>query len=178
MTGSVQIPVAVSLAPALPVVGRAVLAAFRWKVVRQPIPAEQKRVEQHRSLIAGLAAFSLAGFALISIQAEQRVGAALFDIVVSFFCFLASLGVQSWKSVWWHDLAGDGLRDAATTALILFALRLAFALGPDLGWNAWQLAAVAVLAALTWLVDAGSSLLHSALWLWSAGPHPPKGESK
>lgn len=154
-----QLPAALSLTPALPVLARAVLALFHISAVRRPIPLPQKRVEQHRSLIAGLAAFSLAGFALVSVQAEPKVGPALFDIVVSFFCFLASLGIQGWKSVWWHDLAGDGLRDAATTALILFALRLAFALGPELGWNRWHLGAVALLALLTWSVDAVLSFI-------------------
>ncbi len=170
---AVQIPLAVSLTSALPLVARAVLALIHWKVVRRSIPKEQKRVEQHRSLIAGLAAFSLAGFALVSIQAEAKVGAALFDIVVSFFCFLASLGIQAWKVAWWHDLAADGLRDAATTALILFALRLAFAIGPDLGWNVWQLGAVTALAAMTWTVDAVFSFLH----LRSAVPFLPEGET-
>lgn len=168
-----QIPGALSLAPALPLVARATLSAVHWRVVRQPIPPGQKRVEQHRSLITGLAAFSLAGFALVSVQADEKVGDALFDIVVSFFCFLASLGIQSWKSAWWHDLAGDGLRDAATTALILFAVRLSFAIGPGLGWTAWQLVAVAGLGLVTWTLDAVISFLH----LRSALPYLAQGEA-
>lgn len=157
-----QIPVTLSVATALPIVGRVVLAIIYWKVVRLSIPKDQKRVEQHRSLIAGLAAFSLAGFALVGMQADPRLGAALFDIVISFFCFLASLGIQTWKVAWWHDLAADGLRDAATTALILFALRLSFAIGPGVGWGCWQLGAAAGVAALTWTVDSILSFVRLA----------------
>jgi hypothetical protein len=140
----------------LPLVLRLPLA-LRWReVFAQPIPRAQERVEQHRSMIGGLAGFSLAGIALIGVQAEAtaKLGAALFDIVASFLLSLAALGIQTWKHTRLHDLIGDGLRDAATTALLLFALRVACAVASDAHWDeGWQVPAVAILVGVAWLVD-------------------------
>lgn len=73
-----DIPIALSVAATLPVAARGILAVWHWKIVRRVIPGGQKRVEQHRSLIAGLAAFSLAGFALVGVQDNPEFGPPLF----------------------------------------------------------------------------------------------------
>ena len=104
----------------VPLIVRLILAA-RWReALSQSLPTTQGRVEQHRAVIGALAAFSLAGIALVGVQGQARFGPALFNIIVSFLLYLAALGMQGWKSTLLHDVLADGVRDAATTALLLF----------------------------------------------------------
>ena len=157
-----QIPAAISyLGPLVPVVFRAGTAALCWRAALQPL-GDAKRTDEHRSLIVALAGFSLAGIAIIGTQGSDKFGPPFFDITLSFLCYVASLGVQGWKAWWWQDALGDALRDAATTAMLLFIVRLTIVAAPDLGWEGWQFGVVAAAAGGAWLFDPGFPLLVSA----------------
>lgn len=154
-------------APALPLLARAILVASAVGVARREIPQDAKRVEQHRSLITGLAAFSLAGFALVGAQEKTQFAGPVFDITVSFLCFLSALAIQAWKAYWWHDLLADGFKDAATTSMILFTVRFAFVVGSGFGWARWQFAGIALLGLMAWGLDAVLHFVNSSRAVYS-----------
>lgn len=95
----------------------------------------------------------MAGIAIIATQTNAAFGPSLFDITISFVFFLGALAVQSWKQRWRADLLADGLRDAATTALLLFIVRLSVAASSVMKWPPSHVGLISAAAGVVWILD-------------------------
>lgn len=175
---TVHIPAATSfVAPLVPVVARALTVAVCFRAARLPL-GDARQTEEHRGLIIALAGFSLAGIAIIGTQGSNKFGLSFFDITVSFLCYVGALAVQGWKARWWQDVLGDALRDAATTALLLFIVRVTNEASGTLKWHDGQVRTVAVLAGLAWLLDPGFPLIVSANVMWAMNKEAKHDQKK
>lgn len=161
-----EIPLIVScICPLIPVIAWGLIAIRFWRASREPLEGAKQR-EEHRTIIVALAGFSLAGVAIIGTQSNPKLGRPLFDIILSFLCYLASLGVQAWKDRWWHDILGAALRDAGSTALLVFIAGISFfAVGDQFKWQPWQAWTMVVVAAIAWSLDTGCNLVFTANYL-------------
>ena len=105
--------------PALPLLVRFAICLRYRQFMGEQLSDEALDRADHRTIVGALGGFSFAGlFALVALPGMEERRLAIWFVLVSSLCLLATLNLQSYKALRWHDMVGDALLDTANLSLV------------------------------------------------------------